>query len=349
MLVCPFMTDDYPRLVEVYNAAYPGDLLTEEDFRYRDHARDRSCRFQRWVVKWNGRLIAFAEYDQHPQEYHVRKFLIDGAVHPVHQNQGIGTMLYAWLINALEPLRPLTLRKRLRADMAGGIRFLEARGFRVDRTLWPARLEIAAFNFPTSVALAESVAAQAVSIRSLEELEGDTERDQKLYRLVNELYEDVPSSEPRTPLSYAYFLGHRQANPKLVLAGCFVAVQREEYVGLTELKATNAEDELTTGLTAIKRSHRKKGLATALKVRSIAYAKACGCSAIWTSNDVSNGPMLKLNEHLGFVRREPPWLELAFHCEDVQRSLPSLGASQKGYLPIERPHSPLWWRAHDDS
>jgi mycothiol synthase len=305
-----FATDDYPDLVEVYNAAYPGDPLTERDLHHRDCGRDPWCRFRRWVVEWDGRLVAFAEYDQHPQEYHAQKFVIDSAVHPGHQRQGVGTMLYELLLEALEPFHPIVLRKRLRADLAGGIRFLEARGFRVDRTIWPARLEVTTFDFAPYAALVERVAAQAISLRSLKDLEADTERDQKLYQLLNELYEDVPSSEPRTPLSHTYFCDHRQADPRLLPAGCFVAVHRGEYVGITELKATNAEGELTTGLTAVKRLYRKGGLALALKVQSIAYAKARGCSAIWTSNDALNAPILALNERLGFVRRRPPWLEL---------------------------------------
>jgi GNAT superfamily N-acetyltransferase len=162
---------------------------------------------------------------------------------------------------------------------------------------------------------------QAVYIRRLGDLGADSERDEKLYRLINELYEDVPSSEPRTSLTYTYFRDHRQADPRLLPAACFVAVHRGEYVGVTELKATEAEDELTTGLTAVKQPYRHSGLALALKVRSIAYAKAHGCRAIRTSNDALNAPVLALNERLGFVRQPHPWFGLVKQREPMEMCL----------------------------
>jgi len=58
----------------------------------------------------------------------------------------------------------------------------------------------------------------------------------------------------------------------------------------------------------VNRSYRKRGLT--LKMRSVAYAKARGCSAIWTGNDALNTPILTLNERLGFVCRRPSWFEL---------------------------------------
>ena len=163
--------------------------------------------------------------------------------------------------------------------------------------------------------------AQAIHIRSLVDLEADSERDQKLYRLMNELYADVPSSEPRTPLTYTYFRDHRQADPRLLPAACFVAIHRGEYVGITELKTTESEGELTTGLTAVKQPYRHSGLALALKVRSIAYAKAHGYRAIRTSNDALNAPVLALNERLGFVRQPRPWVELVKQREPMEMCL----------------------------
>jgi GNAT superfamily N-acetyltransferase len=54
-----------------------------------------------------------------------------------------------------------------------------------------------------------------------------------------------------------------------------------------------------TGLTAVSRSHRRRGLATALKVRTITHAQAQGCRRIITDNE-ENNPMYQLNLQLGF-------------------------------------------------
>ncbi len=53
-----------------------------------------------------------------------------------------------------------------------------------------------------------------------------------------------------------------------------MAVDGDEYVGMSNLWDDRASDALYTGLTGVKRSHRRRGIATALKVRAIAYARA---------------------------------------------------------------------------
>lgn len=55
------------------------------------------------------------------------------------------------------------------------------------------------------------------------------------------------------------------------------------------------------------RSHRRKGIATALKLRAINFAKGYGAKVIETDNE-ENNPMYYLNMKLGF-RPRPAWLE----------------------------------------
>ena len=65
-----------------------------------------------------------------------------------------------------------------------------------------------------------------------------------------------------------------------------------------------------TGLTGVRRRYRRRGVALALKLRGIHYARARGYSFVRVDNDSANVPMLALNERLGFVR-EPAWVLLA--------------------------------------
>ena len=56
-------------------------------------------------------------------------------------------------------------------------------------------------------------------------------------------------------------------------------------------------------LTGVKRAHRGRGIAAALKRTQIAWAKEHGYTSLQTSNEVRNEPIRRLNERHGYVAR----------------------------------------------
>jgi RimJ/RimL family protein N-acetyltransferase len=47
-------------------------------------------------------------------------------------------------------------------------------------------------------------------------------------------------------------------------------------------------------------SHRGRGLARSVKLASLRWAAAQGLTAVWTTNDETNAPMLAINDRLGY-------------------------------------------------
>jgi GNAT superfamily N-acetyltransferase len=79
-------------------------------------------------------------------------------------------------------------------------------------------------------------------------------------------------------------------------------------VGYTGLWLSEAHPaKVFTGLTGVVRSHRRKGIATALKVHGFSRAKEHGARWIETDNEEKN-PMFELNMRLGF-KPTPAWTE----------------------------------------
>jgi len=66
-------------------------------------------------------------------------------------------------------------------------------------------------------------------------------------------------------------------------------------------------DGLRTGLTAVKRAHRRRGIAFALKIRALEFAVAQGFKRVQTDNEANNRGMLAINIELGFVKY-PAWV-----------------------------------------
>lgn len=91
-------------------------------------------------------------------------------------------------------------------------------------------------------------------------------------------------------------------------ACALVALDGDEVVGFARLYTLDGhEGRLENGLTAVKRSHRRRGLATALKRAQIAWAAEHGYTEIVSSMVEGNQAMRSVNEQLGY-RELPAWI-----------------------------------------
>ncbi|HVC33576.1 MAG TPA: GNAT family N-acetyltransferase [Chloroflexota bacterium] len=309
-LIRRFTTDDYPAVVAVHNAVYPDYPDTEAETRFYDEHRDQKCHFERWVAERDDAVVAVGQFGQAAGWYHPQKFWMELAVHPDHQGRGVGSALYDHILAALRPLDPLVIRAGTREDKDHSVQFLANRGFHEDMRSWESRLDVAAFDPSPYAGVGESARAQGIEIKTLRELAADPNRDAKLYEQDWELEQDVPHPEPLTRIDVAFWEEHTLRNPNLLPDGYFVAVDGDAYVGVSTLWTSQGNDDLYTGLTGVKRTHRRRGIALALKLRAIAFARTLGRPAIRTWNDSNNRAMLSINERLGFVK-QPAWIDYA--------------------------------------
>jgi mycothiol synthase len=82
----------------------------------------------------------------------------------------------------------------------------------------------------------------------------------------------------------------------------FLAVYDHEVIGCAGLHLdTDRPDRAENALTAVRREWRGRGLASHLKRRTLAWAAANGLREIYTWTQAGNEPMIRLNQHLGYV------------------------------------------------
>jgi GNAT superfamily N-acetyltransferase len=303
----PFHPDDYPALAEFLSAASPEHPVGEDDLRFEDDSQGKRYKFARWLALANDAIVGEAAYGQDADMYHPRKFWIRLCVGQDVQGEGVGAALYEELCRALKPHEPISLLTNIREDHEAHRRFFGERGFKEVMRQTELRLVVAGFDaeaYPHSEA---RTTREGIEIKSYPELEADPERDYKLYRLRNELDQQVPFAEPVTPVPYAWFEERVLNHPKLLPGGLLVAVHKGDYAGMTALMKGAKDRQLDTDLTGVKNSYRRKGIALALKLRAIEYARLHNYTAIHTWVAASNQGMLAINHKLGFSPR-PAWL-----------------------------------------
>jgi mycothiol synthase len=84
-----------------------------------------------------------------------------------------------------------------------------------------------------------------------------------------------------------------------------VALDGDRVVGYARLCQTGLSHRLEHGLTAVRHSHRRRGLGSALKQAQIKWAADNGYRELTSEMVEGNAPMRALNERLGF-RQLPP-------------------------------------------
>lgn len=305
----PFEDRDYPGVLAVWNAVYEDYPWSVESARHEDSRYDGTrLHLRRFVAETGGALVGVAEFHHVSHMYHPHKFWIGLDVHPAHQGRGIGSALYDRLMRELTSYRPQVLWVNVRETFQRSLPFLQHRGFREVRRAWESRLDVVRFDPAPFRAKAELGARDMEIVTVASEQTGDPESLQKLYDMHNDVAADVPQPDPYTPMTMEEFRRRWFDNPEYLPDAHFLAKHNGQYVAESNLfRSLELDHVLYQGITGTRRAFRGRGLALALKLRTIEYARTHGKREIRTWNDTLNAPMLAINTQLGFVR-QPAWI-----------------------------------------
>lgn len=303
--------DDYPALAAIDTAVYPDYPGNADDTRYDDENFDRARYvFKRYVAEVGGQIVGYGVYQHMTSRFHPQRFWMWLAVHPHHQRQGIGTSLYERILADLGKLNAIAVGTSSRETMQATLAFLSKRGFREVLRSWELRLDVTTFDPRPFQKYVDRVEQDGIVLTPLAaEKERDPEWLAKVYDLHTAAMADVPSHTPYTPPPLDQFVRYTIESPWVLLDGYYVAVDGDRYVGESYLNRNKDEPgHLYQGLTGVRREYRGRGLAMALKLKTIAYARDHGYTMIKTWNATVNEGMLAINGRLGFVR-QPAWIE----------------------------------------
>lgn len=303
----PFTGDDYARLADVTNRAQPDDPISERDLRYHDETWDETRYFKQRLVAMNdaGTAVGFGRVSHLPEQFHPGKYQVRVIVDLDWQRRGHGGALFQALLDRLQARHAISVRTWVTESDAPSIRFATKRDFVEMRREWQSRLDVDAFD-PASFATAlPRIAGHGITITTLADRAGaDPNLWPAMYELDTICATDVPDIDPYTPVPYEEFVTTYLTAPYVLADGFFIARHGDRYVGVARLWSSDEEpDILNQDLTGVLPEYRGQGIAMALKLATIEYARAHGKREIRTWNDTANRAMLRINEALGFAKQ----------------------------------------------
>jgi GNAT superfamily N-acetyltransferase len=206
------------------------------------------------------------------------------------RREGVGSALYAAVSEHARRLRKKRLQVDLWEDEDDGLNFLGPRGFVEVERFARVRLDLDQARMPATTP------PPGIEIVPMERC---LDLAPQLFEIQREAAADMPSADP-IEFSYEDWYGWEVRRETLRHDLGQVALADGEPVGFGSISVIGDSREGWNSITAVRRSWRRRGVATAIKRAQIEAAQAAGLRSLTTFSEKRNIPMRRLNEKLGY-------------------------------------------------
>jgi len=299
----PYHDPDWPTVSAIASARAGSDAAVYEFWVNRRQKVDASRYFRREYVVENERTRQIIAYGAVEQTVYLPKYRLLLLSDPQWLNRGAGDLLLDRLMSDLVEAKAITVSCRQYASETGLVELLKSRGFEEASRVLDLRFNVAAGDVASLLPVLKRIEEQGITIRTFaEERDREPRCVEKLYELTTLLSQDDPARGPLAPPAYDAREALMWMQMSYMLPDAyFIAKRGDEYVGVSDVSLFEAvPGALTQGFTGVKPPYRRRGLATALKLHEILYARAHGYQVIQSFNKPEQVAIRALNEKLGF-------------------------------------------------
>ncbi len=265
---------------EVWNAVTPREPNTLEDVKRR-LARQPDRLYL--VAEEQGAIVGlgFTGPSQSPERTAVAVRVL-----PANRRRGLGSELFERTLEHASRLGPEWVSGMVFEDDAEAVAWVQNRGFEeYDRQIELSR--------PVRENEDEAAPPPGIDLVPL-----TSDRLEQAYAVWAEAYPDMPISPPIPPPPYEEWLEEEVSGPIT-----FLATEDGRVVGAAALLPQKVDGLAEHGLTAVLRSHRRRGIATALKQTLLRWAGENGLQELSTWTQDGNAAMQSVNLKLGYRPR----------------------------------------------
>jgi mycothiol synthase len=313
LVIRPARPEDIPATLEMYNALRPErPPMTLEE--YDQHVRDLTGkRYEPWAAELHGRVVGDFDLFEARGYATPDTFVLVGDVHEEFRGTGIGSRLHETMEDRARAIGARRVYTDVIETMPQSVSFLERRGWtRTGRTDQPSRLRVSDANLDGFRGVEERLSRDGIRLTTLADVGLD---DAAFLHAVHDMEfraeRDIPGSEPRArePYEpYELWLHRSLEGPGRSPERFWVAMDGDRPAGVARLRRKSG-NTLGNAFTGVEREYRGRGIARALKLKTVEWAHKHGAEFIFTANDAENQRMLSINISLGY-QKLPASIEL---------------------------------------
>lgn len=285
--------DDLAALVAITAATTPDEPTTLEELHWADATYPGTVRY---LAELDGRVVGaatvgriFVQAPDYPDLWATLGVLPDARM------RGVGSALLDAIARSAALAGKDGLHVRCRGDRLEAMAFLVHRGFRELERQKTVLLELAGRTPPTFAAPGGLV---LTSLAERSDLVTD------VHAVALETFADIPGGDaPMAVGDLAEFRARDVDRPGIPPDAFMLAVEvaTDRVAGYASLQRLPGQPDVAWhDMTAVRRAWRGRGLATTLKLATIAWAIEHGLTALETGNDEANAPMRAVNARLGY-------------------------------------------------